>query len=183
MANNNDIITACQAGGATSAQYNTALKEFAVANGGTADDLPTALFQAFTALGYTGSLSDMFYQWEVAGFPGGSSYTHQWTIGNITGSYGYKLSVAGDLDPLTNPITADPITEMRVDSANYMYVKVIGSHAGTTLGVAIEGWAGEVPVLLSGGVAQWFGGPTAGLFTYISGQNGNTLGAILTDET
>jgi hypothetical protein len=70
MAGNETVIAACQAAGATSTQYNTALMEFAVLAGATANDLPTALFQAFTALGYTGSLSDMFRQWEVAGFPG-----------------------------------------------------------------------------------------------------------------
>lgn len=172
MANNNQIITACQAGGATSSQYNTALMEFAVANGGTAGDLPTALFQAFTALGYTGSLSDMFHQWEVAGFPGGSTAgVHTLTPAAVGGGYyGFDTSpVAGLLDPLFMDDTAvggDGATEvydkLQVNSASgYMYV--IGyNFTGYNMNIVADG--GAITWTLTSGTAGYiaeFSGATA----------------------
>ena len=183
MAGNQTIIAACQAAGATSTQYNTALMEFAIAAGATAGDLPTALFQAFTILGYTGSLSDMFRQWEVAGYPAPSpAYGYSWTIGQSGTVYGYQSGSYGDLTPTTAPHgDPDPIIAVRSDTFNYMYVVVAGAHGGTTVYAVIEGFNDEATrAVLFGDVSQWFG-TVAGLNTYLAGQIGNTLGLNLYD--
>jgi hypothetical protein len=66
---NEDVIAGCQAGGATSNQYNTALLQWAEARGATAGDMPTAMVQALNGLGYTGALSEMFIKWAADGYP------------------------------------------------------------------------------------------------------------------
>lgn len=184
MLGNETVIASALASGATSTQYNTALMQFAQAAGATADDLPTALYQAFESLGYTGSLSDKYQQWAAAGFPGASTYGYQWTIGQNSTTYGYDVSPAyGNLDPTTAPHgDPDPIVELRVDVANYMYCVVAGSHGGTQVWAVIEGYNDtSTAIVLNGDVGQWYSGPHAGLNTYLAGQVGNTLGLDLYD--
>lgn len=188
-AKNQEIIAAAIAEGATSTQYNTALMEFAIANGATAGQaLPDALDTAFTSIGYTGTLQDKFNQWAAAGYPGAApAYTYQLTVASMAGPYyGYENGVGGALDPTTAPHSdPDPITRMRADSANYFYVGVLGSHAGQSLWLEIEGFNdASTAVSMFGDVNQWYV-TTAGLTTFMSGQVGNTIGVNLheTDPT
>ena len=183
-AKNEEIIAACIATGATSTQYNTALMEFAVAAGATATALPDALNEAFGLLGYTGTLNERFNQWAAAGYPApGGGYAYSWTIGQSGTTYGFLSGSYGDLTPTTAPHSdPDPITALRVDASNFVYLAVAGSHSGTNVYMVVEGFNDDsTRAVLVGSTAQWLGISITGLNTYLAGQIGNTLGVNLYD--